>query len=138
MLGSMLVDSETTPERTPSLPTDDLLDDLLQAAGVESAESDERQRSRSVDKSAVTIDSASPAHRGLNPIAGHLRDAGRGGVGTLSTRPPAVGDVYLLTIPDSPFNTEQIFARCMHCRLIREDAFESGFAFFAPAALREE
>ncbi len=117
---------------------DDLLDDLLQAAGNESQETNQRRASRSVERSSITIESASTSERGRRAITGHLRDAGCGGVGTLTTRAPSVGDVYLLNIEDSPFTTGQIFARCMHCRLIREDSFESGFAFFAPATLQEE
>ena len=128
----------TAAESAVALSADDLIEDLLQAAGNDSQQTNQRRASRSTDRSIITIESASTSERGQRSIEGHLRDTGCGGVGTLTTRPPSVGDVYLLNIQDSPFTTDQIFARCMHCRLIREDSFESGFAFFAPATLREE
>jgi len=139
MLSSMFGNAGTTAESVDAQTTaDDLLEDLLQAAGNESQETNQRSASRSTDRSSITIEAASTSERGQRSIEGHLRDAGCGGVGTLTTRPPSVGNVYLLNIEDSPFTTDQIFARCMHCRLIREDSFESGFAFFAPATLQEE
>lgn len=134
MLGSMLGDAETTD----ALVADELLADLLQAADEKTVEANQRQGSRSTHQSAITIEPSSTSQRGVNCIEGHLRDAGSGGVGALTKRPPQVGDVYLLTFHNSPFETDQVFGRCMHCRLIQEDAFESGFAFFASTTLREE
>lgn len=138
MLGSMLDNTAAMPESNPAGPGDDVLADLMQATEASHAESDQRQVSRSTDNSAVTIQAASTSLRGTSSLEGRLRDAGCGGVGALTNQPLAVGDVYLLSFENSPFESDQVFARCMHCRLIQEDAFESGFAFFAAATLRQD
>ena len=132
MLGSLL---EPTIESLES-PSEDVIADLLQATSPD-GDSIDRRGERVEDASNITVRPASSSQRHEPPIVGRLRDAGPGGVGMLSEQPPAVGDVYLMTFDDSPFESDMVFARCMHCRLIREFAFESGFAFFSPAELKE-
>lgn len=138
MLGSMLDNSDPVVEPLERAVGDQLLDELLCDAASPHGNPADRRTDRLSHAGVVTIVPASTSQRHAVHIAGHLRDAGSGGVGTVSDRPPAVGDVYLLTFEDSPFEDDRLFARCMHCRLIREDAFESGFAFFAPARLSSE
>jgi hypothetical protein len=41
-----------------------------------------------------------------------------------------VGDVVWLTFDKSELNIDAEFARRLRCRLVREDAYEAGFAFF--------
>lgn len=137
MLGSMLDNAENGSDSLQRPVADDLLSDLLTGRHDSTDASSDRRESRMRLECAVTIVPASSSQRDTSIIEGHLRDASGGGVGTLTSKPPAVGDVYLLSFEDSPFECSQVFARCMHCRLIQEDTFESGFAFFAPAAVRE-
>jgi len=41
-----------------------------------------------------------------------------------------VGDIYWLTFDKTELKLDNLFARCLRCRLIREDAYEAGFKFF--------
>ncbi len=68
-------------------------------------------------------------------IQGVTGDISRGGCLVLAPTPLQVGDIYRLTFDRALLDLPLTFARCMRCRLIREDAFESGFAFFAPIEL---
>ena len=49
--------------------------------------------------------------------------------------PAMVGDIYRLTFDKELLDVPTIFARCLRCRLIREDSFEAGFAFFTKIKL---
>ena len=55
----------------------------------------------------------------------------------MSSIPLQVGDVYKLEIEKGEIDLPILFARCLRCRLVREDAFESGFAFFNTVKLDE-
>jgi hypothetical protein len=52
--------------------------------------------------------------------------------------PLLVGDVYRLQFERNTLDLPLTFARCVRCRLVREDAFEVGFAFFSAICLPEE
>ena len=45
--------------------------------------------------------------------------------------PVRVGDVYRMEFEHESLNLPMIFGRCLRCQLVREDAFEAGFKFFA-------
>ena len=64
-------------------------------------------------------------------------DVSEGGCSALFPIPLHVGDVYRLQFDQKTLDLPLTFARCVRCRLIREDAFEAGFAFFAPICLPE-
>ena len=49
--------------------------------------------------------------------------------------PLRVGDMYRLSFDRSMLNLEPLIARCVRCRLVREDSFEAGFSFFQPVDL---
>ncbi len=49
-----------------------------------------------------------------------------------------VGDIYRLEPDKNDLDLPMIFARCLRCKLIREDAFEANFLFFAPIKLPEQ
>ena len=49
--------------------------------------------------------------------------------------PVTVGDVYRLQFDKASIDLPLVFARCLRCRLVREDAFEAGFTFFTPISL---
>ena len=53
----------------------------------------------------------------------------------LFSDPLLVGDIYRLSFERSTIPLEPMFARCLRCRLVREDAFEAGFSFFNPIDL---
>ena len=68
-------------------------------------------------------------------VQGIIGDISAGGCNAMFPVPIQVGDIYRLH-----FNKEQLdlpisFVRCLRCRLISEDAFQAGFAFFKPITL---
>lgn len=68
-------------------------------------------------------------------LQGVTGDISEGGCCALFPMPVHVGDVYRLTFDRSVFDQPLMFVRCVRCRLLREDAFEAGFQFFAPIQL---
>lgn len=64
-------------------------------------------------------------------------DVSQGGCKALFPMPIAVGDVFRLDFREEPLGLSIIFARCIRCREVREDAYEAGFRFFTPIALPE-
>ncbi len=68
-------------------------------------------------------------------IQGLTADLSRGGCRLLLPLPLGVGDIYRLDFDDSAHKLPQLFARCVRCRLLREDAFEAGMQFFTPVDL---
>lgn len=70
-------------------------------------------------------------------MQGVTGDLSEGGCKALFPMPAGVGDVYRLKIDDENLKLPLIFARCLRCVLLREDAFEVGFRFFAPIELPE-
>jgi hypothetical protein len=49
--------------------------------------------------------------------------------------PAEVGDVYRLRFDDKKLNQSPLFARCLRCRFISENEFETGFLFMGPITL---
>jgi hypothetical protein len=64
-------------------------------------------------------------------------DLSEGGCRILSPVPPRVGDIYRLEFDQKTLPVPITFARCVRCSLLREDAFEAGFAFFSAIAMPE-
>ncbi|MEK6797389.1 MAG: PilZ domain-containing protein [Planctomycetota bacterium] len=71
-------------------------------------------------------------------VQGVTGDVSEGGCSILSPIPLRVGDVYRLQFDRQLLNLPLTFARCVRCRLVREDAFEAGLAFFVSITLPEE
>jgi len=70
-------------------------------------------------------------------VKGVTGDVSEGGCSVLVPIPLKVGDIYRLQFDRVALDLPLTFARCLRCRLIREDAFESGFAFFSAIHLPE-
>lgn len=68
-------------------------------------------------------------------LQGTTGDISEGGCRVLFPLPVAVGDIYRLQFERKQLNLPLTFARCVRCLLLREDAYEAGFMFFAPLAL---
>jgi hypothetical protein len=64
-------------------------------------------------------------------VRGVTGDLSTGGCRAVLPIPLRVGDVYRLTFDPDGMELPMVFARCVRCRLIREDVFEAGFAFFS-------
>ena len=70
-------------------------------------------------------------------IQAHTSDVSAGGCAAIATSPVGVGDIYRLSFDRSQLDIPMVFARCVRCRLLREDAFEAAFAFFSPVSLND-
>ena len=68
-------------------------------------------------------------------VKGVTGDISEGGCSVLLPIPVPVGDVFRLHFDRSQLDLPMTFARCLRCRLVREDAFEAGFVFFKAIAL---
>lgn len=68
-------------------------------------------------------------------VKGVTGDISAGGCSALFPVPTRVGDIYRLGFDRKALDLPLTFARCVRCRLVREDAFEAGFAFFSPISL---
>lgn len=66
-------------------------------------------------------------------LHGVTADLSRGGCRLILPLPTGVGDVYRIEFESNGLHL--VFARCLRCRMMQEDAFEAGFSFFAPIDL---
>ncbi len=70
-------------------------------------------------------------------VKGVTGDVSAGGCSALFPISITVGDIYRLQFDRKALDLPLTFARCVRCRLVREDAYEAGFAFFSPICLPE-
>ncbi len=94
-----------------------------------------RSHARIAVQAKVIAQPASTSHRNRFRTQGVLGDISRGGCLILFSDPLLVGDIYRLSFDRTALNFEPMFARCLRCRLVKEDAFEAGFSFFHPIDL---
>ena len=71
-------------------------------------------------------------------VKGVTGDISEGGCSALFPIPARVGDIYRLQFDQQAIDLPLTFARCVRCRLVREDAYEAGFAFFKTITLPEK
>ena len=69
-------------------------------------------------------------------VQGVTGDVSKGGCCVLFPVPLMVGDIYVLSFDRKVLNVTPVMARCLRCRLLRDDAFECGFGFFAELDLK--
>ena len=90
-----------------------------------------RQRaSERVDiRTKVLIQAGNSSERHCFTVEGVTADISNGGSMVLTGRPIMPGDVFHVTFPATDIAIDSLLARCMRCRMVREDAFEIGFRF---------
>lgn len=111
--------------------------ELLQELGRSTSTEIQRQRAhfRRVIKAGVVLQGGNASDLLKFRLKGVSGDISEGGCSVLLPLPPRVGDIYRLEFEREIIDLPLIFARCVRCRLVREDAFEAGFAFFKPIVL---
>jgi len=111
--------------------------DLLQELGRNTSAEIQRQRAhfRRVIKAGVVLQSGNASDLLKFKLKGVSGDISEGGCSVLFPLPPRVGDIYRLEFDRQAIDLPLTFARCVRCRLVREDAYEAGFAFFRPIVL---
>ncbi len=70
-------------------------------------------------------------------VQGVVGDISSGGCKAMLPIPVKVGDIYRLQFENGRVNLPLLFVRCIRCRLISEDAFETGFSFFNPISISQ-
>jgi len=130
----MFDDFEKPPAN--SINTDEAFE-LLQDLGRNTPEEIRRQRThfRMAIKSRVTLQPGNASELLRFKIQGTTGDVSQGGLSALFPLPALVGDVYRLQFDQNVLDLPLTFARCVRCRVVREDAFEAGFSFFMPITL---
>ena len=63
-------------------------------------------------------------------LQGVTGDLSRNGMGAMFPLPIGVGDIFRLQFDKAHVNLPVIFARCIHCQMVSEDAYRTGFRFF--------
>lgn len=111
--------------------------DLLQELGRNTSAEIQRQRAhfRRVIKAGVVLQCGNASDLLKCKLKGVSGDISEGGCSVLFPLPPHVGDIYRLEFDRHAVDLPLTFARCVRCRLVREDAYEAGFAFFKPIVL---
>jgi len=127
------------PDRQPRTIADDQAFDLLQELERNTSDEIRRQRAhfRLAIKAAVVLQPGNASQLLSYKLKGTMGDISEGGCSALFALPIHVGDIFRLQVDRNAVALPLLFARCVRCRLVREDAFEAGFAFFTPITLPE-
>lgn len=128
------------PFREPEALDDAQAFDVLSELEKNTPDEIRRQRAhfRLSIRARVTISSGNASEMLKFRVQCVTGDLSNGGCRILSPVPLRVGDVYRLDFDREQLPLPLTFARCLRCSLVREDAFECGFTFFAPVTLPEE
>ena len=113
---------------------------LLQELEQNTSDEIRRQRAhfRLAIKTQVVIQPGNASDLLAYKLKGVTGDVSEGGCSALFPMPIAVGDIHRLQFDRDSLDLPLTFARCVRCRLVREDAYEAGFAFFTPISLPED
>ena len=113
---------------------------VLQELEANTPEEIRRQRAhfRLSIKAAVILQCGNTSQLMSLKVKGVTGDVSQGGCSVLLPIPIQVGDIYRVQFDRKMLELPLTFARCVRCRLVREDAFEAGLAFFTPIELPEQ
>ena len=130
---------EDYEDSTGKLSSDQAFD-LLQDLERNTTDDIRRRRAqfRIAIKSAVVLQPGNTSDLLRFKVKGVTGDVSEGGCSILFPLAPRVGDIYRLQFDKAALDIPLTFARCVRCRLIREDAYEAGFAFFNAISLPEK
>ena len=92
----------------------------------------QRRHFRVEIKEPVVLQSGNASQMLDGKLRGVTGDISEGGLSAMFPLPVEVGDFFRLTFDRKTLDLPMLFARCVRCRLVRENAFECGFAFFSP------
>lgn len=118
---------------------DDEAFDLLRELSANTPEELQRQRAhfRLAIKAGITIQPGNASQMLEFKMKGITGDVSQGGCSAVFPMPVTVGDLYRLDFAKEKLDLPKAFARCVRCRLIRDDTFEAGFSFFETISLPE-
>ncbi len=132
-----MFDDLTTPT---GLNNDDEAFGMLQELSANTPDELRRLRAhfRLTIKSSIILQSGNASELLNYKVKGVTGDISEGGMSAVFPIPARVGDIYRLQFDQQTLNLPLTFARCVRCRLIREDAYEVGFSFFSKILLPEK
>lgn len=81
-------------------------------------------------RSKVVAEPGNASDRLSMKVQGVTGDLSASGCQVLFPLPLGVGDIYRISFDRTQVDVAPVFARCMRCRVVRDDAYEAGFAFF--------
>lgn len=116
------------PTKQIDLADADLLSELQQSTP--EAVKGARAHTRLDIRSKVFVQPGNMSQRLSMKIQGVTGDVSAGGCQLLLPIPILVGDIYWISFDRQLLDIIPVYGRCMRCRVVREDAFEAGFAFF--------
>lgn len=90
----------------------------------------QRSSARLEIRTKICIAPGNASQRHTMTIEGLTGDISNGGCLVLASHPLIPGDIYWLTFSDDALQLGSMFARCVRCRMIRDDTYEMGFCFF--------
>ncbi len=110
---------------------------MLQELEANTTDDLRRQRShfRLSIKASVVLQAGNASELLRFKVKGVTGDISEGGLSAVFPIPVRVGDIYRLQFDRQTLDLPLTFARAVRCRLIREDAFETGFSFFSAISL---
>lgn len=95
----------------------------------------QRASTRHIIHSKVAVRPANISDRSSWTRDGTSSDISSNGSKVLLSRPIMVGDMFFLTFESECVHVPPVYARCMRCRLLNEEAFEVGFKFLTPVEI---
>ena len=115
-------------------------EDLLQELEQNTPEELVRQRAhfRITIKAPVTLQPGNASERLTMRVRGVTGDISQSGCKCLFPTPVGVGDVYRLEFDKERIGLPTVFAQCMRCSVVRDDAYEAGFKFFTNVTLPDK
>ncbi len=121
-------------------PPEDERFELMQELERNTSEAIRKARSsqRLEFRCSIVVQAGNSSERRNLKVKGVTGNISSGGCQVLLPVPLGVGDVYRISFDPQVLKIPLTFARCLRSRLIREDAFEFGFAFFKDIDLESE
>lgn len=115
------------------IPDADLLQELEQSTpdAIKAA----RAHTRITVRSHVIAQPGNMSERLSMKVKGVTGDISGGGCQLLFPIPLLVGDIYWIVFDRAVLDVQPLLARCTRCRIVRDDAFEAGMAFFSTIEL---
>lgn len=96
-----------------------------------------RSHERYEAKIALTLHPGNASQAGAFSLEGYTKDISKGGCAAVFEGPVPVGDIFRVELDKNMVEVPVVFARCLRCRLVRDDAFEANFSFFSEIVLSE-
>lgn len=89
----------------------------------------QRSSKRIEIRTGIRVQPADASQRHRVTIEGLTADISNGGCMVLIPRALLPGDLFWITFDSKHVRIGSLFARCLRCRLVQEDVFETGFRF---------